>query len=96
MCTSQLRAASRSLLWLTGQGRRDEAEALAAELASLGDDVPTELTEDGVPLARWHAVDLPADARRLAEVETRLRVRVVRTRAVPEGRRVDLPCALRQ
>ena len=86
----ELRAASRSLLWLTGQGRRDDVEALAAELASLGDDVPTELTEDGVPLARWRSVDVPADARRLAEVETRLRVRVVRSRAVPEGRRVDL------
>lgn len=86
----ELRAASRSLLWLTGQGRRDDVEALAAELTSLGDDVPTELTEDGVPLARWDSVDLPADVRRLADVETRLRTRVVRNASVPEGRRVDL------
>ena len=86
----EVRAASRSLVWLTRQGRRDDVEALAAELASLGDDLPTELTEDGQPLARWRSVDLPADVRRLADVETRLRTRVVRTHSVPEGRRVDL------
>ena len=86
----EMRAASRSLLWLTGQGRRGDVEALAAELASLGDDVPTELTADGQPLARWRSVDLPAEVRRLADAETRLRVRVVRTETVPEGRRVDL------
>jgi len=88
--TVELRAASRSLLWLTGQGRRDDVEALAAELASLGDDVPTELTEDGRPVARWRSVELPADVRRLADSETRLRVRVVRAGSVPEGRRVEL------
>jgi CDP-glycerol glycerophosphotransferase (TagB/SpsB family) len=86
----ELRAASRSLLWLAGQGRRDDVEALAAELASLGDDVPTELPEDGQPLARWRSVDLPAEVRRLADSETRLRLRLVRAPSLPEGRAVDL------
>ena len=86
----ELRAASRSLLWLAGQGRRDAVEALAAELQALGDDVPTELTDDGLLLARWGSAELPADVRRLADAETRMRVRVVRVASATEGRRVDL------
>jgi CDP-glycerol glycerophosphotransferase (TagB/SpsB family) len=84
-----VRASSRGLLTLAAAGRRTEVEALAAELESLGDDVPTVLGDDR-PLAVWRSVDLPAGDRRLAESETRLRVRVVRVTAAPEGRVVDL------
>ena len=85
-----LRAAPRSLLWLAGQGRRDDVEALAAELESLGDDIPTELTDDGLPMAAWRSVELPTAVRLLADDETRLRIRVVRSSTAPEARHVDL------
>jgi CDP-glycerol glycerophosphotransferase (TagB/SpsB family) len=85
-----LRAASRSLLTLAAADRRTEVEALAAELDSLGPDVPTELTGDGLA-ARWSSVELPARLRLLAESETRLRVRVVRAITTDDGARaVDL------
>jgi CDP-glycerol glycerophosphotransferase (TagB/SpsB family) len=86
----ELCAAARSLLWLAGQGRREEVEALAVELDGLGDDLPTELSEDGVLMAAWRSVELPDDVRRLAEDETRLRLRVVRTSTAADGRHVDL------
>jgi CDP-glycerol glycerophosphotransferase (TagB/SpsB family) len=84
-----LRASSRGLLTLAAQGRRAEAEALAAELDSLGDDVATELTTAG-PVAVWRSVDLPAEVRRLGEAETRLRVSVVRVVERQAARDVDL------
>ncbi len=84
-----VRAAARGLLTLTAEGRRADVEALAAELESLGDDVPTELVDDH-PVALWKSVDLPAEARRLAGSETRLSLRVVRVAEGPDGRVVDL------
>jgi CDP-glycerol glycerophosphotransferase (TagB/SpsB family) len=85
-----LRASSRCLLTLAAAGRRSEVEALAAELDALGDDLPTELLEEG-PAALWRSVLLPSELRRLSERETRLRVRVVRVGEAEEGRRaVDL------
>jgi CDP-glycerol glycerophosphotransferase (TagB/SpsB family) len=84
-----VRASSRSLLTLAAADRRGDVEALAAELESLGDDVPTELV-DGQPVAVWRSVDLPAADRRLSAGETRLEVRVVRATETPGGRAVDL------
>ncbi len=84
-----LRASARSLLSLAAAGRRHEVEALAAELESLGDDVPTELVDER-PVAVWRSVDLPAADRALAESETRLRIRVVRVTDGVEGRLVDM------
>jgi CDP-glycerol glycerophosphotransferase (TagB/SpsB family) len=81
----ELRASSRSLLWLASQGRREEVEALSAELDSLGDDVPTELTEVGL-VARWRSVSVADEHALLAPRESRLRARVVRR----AGRAVDL------
>ena len=86
-----LRASSRSLLWLAGQGRRDDVEALAAELDVLGDDVPTELT-------RRRAAASPGGARSTCP-PTYAASRTSRRGcasgwcaplATPEGRRVDL------
>ncbi len=85
-----LRASSRSLLHLAAEGRRDEVQALAAELDGLGEDLPTDVADDGWPVARWGSVELPAELRRLADAETRLRVRVVRAVSAVGGRRVDL------
>ncbi len=84
-----VRASSRSLLALAAADRRADVEALAAELETLGDDVPTELA-DGHPVAVWRSVDLPAADRRLSMGETRLAVRVVRATEAAEGRVVDL------
>jgi CDP-glycerol glycerophosphotransferase (TagB/SpsB family) len=84
-----VRASSRSLLALAAADRRAEVEALAAELESLGEDVPTELRDDG-PAAVWQSVDLPPAHRRLGERETSLSVRVVRTPESETGRLVDL------
>ena len=85
-----LRAASRGLLTLAAADRRTEVEALAAELDSLGGDVPSELTGDGLA-ARWSSVELPARLRLLDESETGLRVRVVRAvGAGGEDRVIDL------
>jgi CDP-glycerol glycerophosphotransferase (TagB/SpsB family) len=84
----ELRASSRSLLWLAGQGRRDEVEALAAELDELGDDIPTELTDLGL-VARWRSVTVPDEIGVLSPAETRLRTRVVRLVTGPR-RTVDL------
>jgi len=85
-----LRAASRGLLTLAARGRRGEVEALSAELESLDDDFPTELSDRG-PLAVWRSVELPPDARRMSAAETALRVRVVRCVDTADGRRaVDL------
>jgi CDP-glycerol glycerophosphotransferase (TagB/SpsB family) len=84
----ELRAASRSLLWLAGQGRRGEVEALAAELDLLGDDGPTELTDLGL-VARWRSVSVPDEHCVLSSAETRLRTHVVRTAAGPP-RTLDL------
>jgi CDP-glycerol glycerophosphotransferase (TagB/SpsB family) len=85
-----LRASARALLALASAGRRADVEALAAELDLLGDDVPTELSDDG-PRARWASVDLPAELRRLSAAETRLRARVVRTAGTDDGARaIDL------
>jgi CDP-glycerol glycerophosphotransferase (TagB/SpsB family) len=84
-----VRASSRGLLSLAASGRRADVEALASELESLGENVPTELV-DGRVLARWRSVDLAADDRRLAEHETRLEVRVVRAKDTADGRVVDL------
>jgi CDP-glycerol glycerophosphotransferase (TagB/SpsB family) len=84
----ELRAASRSLLWLAAEGRRDEVEALAAELDGLGDDVPTELTGLGL-VARWRSVSVPDELCLLSPAETRLRTRVVRVGAGPP-RTLDL------
>jgi CDP-glycerol glycerophosphotransferase (TagB/SpsB family) len=84
-----VRASSRSLLALAAADRRADVEALSAELESLDEDVPTELT-DGRPLAVWHSVDLPPEQRRLGESETRLAVRVVRAAQVGHGRVLDL------
>ncbi len=75
-----LRASSRSLLWLAAQGRRDEVEALSAELESLGDDIPTELTDAGL-VARWTSVSVADELCVLAPLESRLRTRVVRRRS---------------
>ena len=86
---ADVRASSRGLLTLAAAGRRAEVEALAAELESRGADVPTELTDEG-PVARWASVELPARDRRLAETETRLRLRVVRVTDTADGRVVDL------
>ena len=86
----ELRAAPRSLLRLAGQGRREDVEALAAELDGLGDDLPTELTDDGLPVAVWRSVELPTEVRLLADDETRLRTHVVRAVPAAEGRHVDL------
>ncbi len=84
-----LRASSRGLLTLASGGRRSDVENLAAELESLGEDLPTELV-DGRPVAVWRSVELSADDRRLAESETGLTVRVVRARDSDQGRVVDL------
>ena len=84
-----LGASSRSLLGLAADGRRSEVQALAAELESLGDDIPTELTGDR-PVAVWRSVDLSAEARRLGGGETRIAARVVRVAEVSDGRVVDL------
>jgi CDP-glycerol glycerophosphotransferase (TagB/SpsB family) len=73
----ELRAASRSLLWLAGQGRREEVQALAAELDELGDDLATELVDNGL-VARWRSVTVPDEVSLLSSAETRLRTRVVR------------------
>jgi CDP-glycerol glycerophosphotransferase (TagB/SpsB family) len=85
----ELTAASRALLWLARDDRRGDVEALAAELATLGHDVPTELTTEGL-VARWRSVTLPDDLALLSEAETSLRVRVVRSAPTPDGRSVDL------
>lgn len=85
----EVRSSSRGLLALAAAGNRPAVEALAAELESLGDDVPTELA-DGVPVAVWRSVDLPTTQRRLAETETRLALRVVRVTEAAGGRAVDL------
>ncbi|HEX3929502.1 MAG TPA: CDP-glycerol glycerophosphotransferase family protein [Nocardioides sp.] len=85
-----LRAESRGLLALAAADRRADVEALSAELDMLRGDIPTELTEEG-PAARWSSVELPVRERLLAESESRLRLRVVRTSASDEGgRAVDL------
>src|SRR4051794_24350178 len=84
-----LRASSRGLLTLAAAGRRSDVERLAAELESLGEDLPTELV-DGRPVAVWRSVELSADDRRLAESENPLTVRVVRARDSDQGRVVDL------
>jgi CDP-glycerol glycerophosphotransferase (TagB/SpsB family) len=84
-----VRASSRGLLTLAAADRRSEVEALSAELELLGDDVPTDVTDDG-PIARWASVELPAADRRLAGTETRLRVHVVRVTETVRGRAVDL------
>jgi CDP-glycerol glycerophosphotransferase (TagB/SpsB family) len=84
-----LRASSRSLLALAAAGRRSDVEALSAELESLGDDVPTEPTDEG-PVAVWCSVELPPGVRRLGAGETDLDVRVVRVTEVAEGRAIDL------
>ncbi|HEY3528656.1 MAG TPA: CDP-glycerol glycerophosphotransferase family protein [Nocardioides sp.] len=84
-----LRVSSRSLLSLAAAGRRTEVQALAAELDSLGDDVPTELTSEG-PVAVWGSVHLSAEDRRLGDEETRMRVLVVRVAETDAGRDVDL------
>ncbi len=84
----ELRASSCSLLWLAGQGRRGEVQALAAELDLLGDDVPTELTHLGL-VARWRSVSVPDEHCVLSSAETRLRTQVVRTAAGPP-RTIDL------
>jgi CDP-glycerol glycerophosphotransferase (TagB/SpsB family) len=85
-----LRASSRSLLSLAAAGRRTDVEALSAELDALGEDVPTELAEDG-PVAVWSSVDLPEPLRRLADHETALRVHPVREGVTEDGRRrIDL------
>jgi CDP-glycerol glycerophosphotransferase (TagB/SpsB family) len=73
----ELRASSRSLLWLAAQGRRGEVEALAAELEVLGDDVRTELTDLGL-VARWRSVSVPDEICVLSPAETRLLTQVVR------------------
>ena len=77
------------MLTLAAAGRRSDVEALAAELESLGEDVPTELVDDR-PLAVWRSVELPADARLLGESETRLVARVLRARDSDDRRVVDL------
>jgi CDP-glycerol glycerophosphotransferase (TagB/SpsB family) len=84
-----VRASSRSLLSLAAADRRAEVEALATELESLGEAVPTELL-DGAPVAVWSAVELPPADRRLAGSETRLMVRVVRAAEATDHRVVDL------
>ncbi len=74
-----VRAESRTLLWLTGRGSRQEVARLCEELHVLGDDVPTALAGDHLS-ARWASLpaDVPDHVRRLSEAETPLVVAVRR------------------
>jgi CDP-glycerol glycerophosphotransferase (TagB/SpsB family) len=74
------RAESRALTWLTVQGRRAELESLAAELADLGEDLPTRRVGDHL-VADWSSLggDLPDEVTRLTGDETRLLATVQRT-----------------
>jgi CDP-glycerol glycerophosphotransferase (TagB/SpsB family) len=83
--------AARALVRLAAQDRRTDVAAVAAEVAGLGDDLPTELDGDRV-LVAWAAsdLDLPRDVRALSEAETFVRAHAHRTRWSAGGREVDL------
>jgi CDP-glycerol glycerophosphotransferase (TagB/SpsB family) len=74
------RAESRALTWLTVQDRRAELESLAAEIAGLGEDLPTRRVGDHL-VADWSSLgeDLPDEVTRLTEHETPLLATVQRT-----------------
>jgi CDP-glycerol glycerophosphotransferase (TagB/SpsB family) len=88
-------AASRAILWLAAQGRRADLEAFNADLAALGDDVPTRLVGDEV-LAVWPTpgLDLPDEVVRLSDGETRLHTHVPRLRTSGGDRVVDVLVAV--
>ncbi len=83
--------AARSLVRLAADDRRREVAALAAEVAALGDDLPTEVEGDRV-LAAWRTpgLELPDEVRELGPGETPLRCLVRRIRPTARGREVDL------
>ena len=87
--TVDLPVAARSLVWLAAHDRRAEVEALAAEVAELGDDLRTRIVGSGVVVG-WQAVELPDEVRRLPPVETQLRTHVHRSRLVEDEREVEL------
>ncbi|MGI8521691.1 MAG: CDP-glycerol glycerophosphotransferase family protein [Nocardioides sp.] len=86
--------ASRTLLWLAAQDRRTDVEALAAELAGYGEDLPTQVV-DGEVVATWRSVDVPAGVARLVESETPLVWHVQRVRPDGAGTVVDLFARIR-
>lgn len=85
---SPRRVAARTLLWLTARDRRTDVEALAAEVAGYGDDVPTRVV-DGEVLADWRSVAVPEAVARLADHETDLCCEVQRVRREGAGLAVD-------
>jgi CDP-glycerol glycerophosphotransferase (TagB/SpsB family) len=88
---AEVRAESRAILWLTEQGRRSDVEALAAESARLGDDLPTVLRGSNL-LACWESVagGLPEEVRRLTATETPLKAVAQRVRRVDGDREADI------
>ena len=93
-----VRAESRTLLWLTRRGSREEVERLCEELHLLGDDVPTAVAGDHLS-ARWASLpaDVPDHVRRLSEAETPLVVAVRRLgEADGPSRPVELFCRVVQ
>jgi CDP-glycerol glycerophosphotransferase (TagB/SpsB family) len=88
---AKIRAAPRAMLWLAARDRRRDLEALAAEVAASGDDLPTRL-EGARVLAGWRApgLDLPDDVRRLTEAETALRAHVQRVRWTGDERVAEI------
>ncbi len=87
----RVRAESRTLLWLAGQGRRDDVAALAAESLDLGPELATTIEGEEL-LAAWASLprDLPPDVRALTVADTPVVTEVRRLRTVDDVREVDL------
>ncbi|MFC4783174.1 CDP-glycerol glycerophosphotransferase family protein [Nocardioides sp. MAHUQ-72] len=93
---SGVRASARAQIRLAVLDRRAELEAFNADLAGLGEEVPTRV-EGADVLACWPTpgLDLPHDVLRLSGVETPLRSHVQRVRATTDGCVVDVLVAIR-
>jgi CDP-glycerol glycerophosphotransferase (TagB/SpsB family) len=83
-------AAARALVRLAAQDRRTDVAAVAAEVAGLGDDLPTTRDGERVLVAWASGLELPPDARVLSVAETPARAHAQRTRWAAGGREVDL------
>ncbi|NYD43546.1 CDP-glycerol glycerophosphotransferase family protein [Nocardioides panaciterrulae] len=84
---------ARTLEWLCAEDRRADVERLAVALTDLDGQVPTRLTRTGEVQAAWPELppDVPAEVRRLTEVETPLVASVVRVVGHAESALVDTP-----
>ncbi|MGL5824131.1 MAG: CDP-glycerol glycerophosphotransferase family protein [Nocardioides sp.] len=82
---------ARVLRWLAAADRRDEVIELAAELETLGSDIPTRLVNRRV-IADWCALpsDFPQAVATLSAVETRLKRHLHRMVGDAERRMVEL------